>query len=72
MTFDAYWHFGPFAAAAKAARETKRQSLVELQTELFMAARASHHVGGLDYVGRYKVLLPLFHRFRSSHKGGGE
>ncbi len=43
--FNAYAHYGSFKAAADAARHSTRQTVHELRAELFMAYRASNHLG---------------------------
>jgi len=60
MTFDGANHFGSFEVAVKNARTRSRITLVDLRNELFMAARASRHVGNDRYLATYTELLPHF------------
>ncbi len=62
MTFNGYEHFGSLEASVAAAREAKRESIADLRSELFMAARASRHSNSDAYVARYSELIPYFHR----------
>lgn len=58
--FNAYLHYGSFKAASAAARQSKRETVQELRTELFMAYRASNHGGTDDFMTTYFELLPHF------------
>jgi hypothetical protein len=60
MSFNGYEHFGSFQAAAENARSRSRSSLIELQNELFMSARASRHCNDDEFLNTYNELLPLF------------
>jgi hypothetical protein len=65
MTFDGYKAFGSFDAAAKSARQRKRESLEDVRNELFMVARASRHSDSKAYLAKYEELLPYLTRFLS-------
>jgi hypothetical protein len=62
MTFDGAKHFGSFELAVKNARARSRTTLVDVRNELFMAARASRHIGNDRYLATYSELLPHFQR----------
>jgi hypothetical protein len=62
-SFDGYTHFGSFEACARAAQEQRRETLTDLQNELFFSHRASVHLGWRDSVlETYRELLPMFRR----------
>ena len=62
MTFNGYEHYGSLEASAAAAREKKRESIIDLRNELFLAARASRHSESDAYLMRYAELLPYFRK----------
>jgi hypothetical protein len=62
MTFNGYSELGSLEAAAAAAREKRRASLLDIRNELFFSARASRHRQDDEYLARYRELLPYFHR----------
>jgi hypothetical protein len=62
MQFDAYSSYGGFEEAAAAARS--RDSLLAIQTELFLCARACRHIDDADaLLEAWKELHPLFVHF---------
>lgn len=63
VSINGYEHFGSFQAAADQARAKRRQSITDLQNELFMSYRGSVHRRDRAYVALYKELEPMFRRF---------
>ncbi|NNC37874.1 MAG: hypothetical protein HKO02_10490 [Hyphomonadaceae bacterium] len=61
--FNGYDHYGSFEACADAANLKKRETLIDLQTELFFAWRAGTHLGQTsNLLNSYKELEPYFRK----------
>ncbi|EBA16942.1 hypothetical protein RSK20926_08232 [Roseobacter sp. SK209-2-6] len=60
--FNAYRYHGSLSAAFDAAEASRRETVLELRTELFIAYRTANHqgAGGLEEV--YRGLLPCFEK----------
>ena len=65
QSFNGYSYFGSFEACAAAAQEKKRETLIDLQNELFFAYRAGTHLGEDGMMAAYKELLPYFRKVLS-------
>ncbi len=70
LSFNGYQHFGSFHAASDAAQASKRQTLVDLRNELFMAFRGSNHRMDDDFLETYRELLPLLKAAIARDNGG--
>ena len=62
QSFNGYEYHGSFEACAEVARARRRETLVDLRTELFASFRASHHTDTDAYIELYSELLPHFRR----------
>ena len=67
QSFNGYEHFGSFKACADAAKLQKRETLTDLQNELFLCYRAANHHGDPEGVQHaYRELLPYFRKLLES------
>lgn len=63
QSFNGYTHFGSFERASEEAKAKRRETIVDLRNELFMAYRSGNHTGDPETTHkRYSVLYPHFRR----------
>lgn len=63
MLYNGYDRHGSYEACAEAANQKKRETLDDLQNELFFSFRAGVHLGQKNVLlDSYKELLPFFEK----------
>ena len=67
-TFNGYEHYGSFQACAEQARLKNRETIIDLQNELFFAYRAGNHTADPEIiVTAYRELHPYFLKLLAPH-----